>query len=221
VPGALVIFSGGLDSTTCLAIAKKKHENVVVLTFDYGQKHIKEVDAAAEICRHYGVRQFKIKFDARQWGGSALTGDGAEIPANRRIDNQIPVTYVPARNIIFLSFGLAVAEAQELDFIYIGVNALDYSGYPDCRPEFIHAFQKVADIGQKRGVEGSPVNIVTPLINMTKSGIVKKAVELNAPIEMTWSCYMGEDKPCGVCDSCILRAKGFQEARFEDPALLS
>lgn len=219
MPGAVVIFSGGLDSTTCLAMALKEHETVVAITFDYGQRHKKEILAARTICEYYGVKQFDIDFDATAWGGSALTNSKINLPTNRVIDEQIPVTYVPARNIIFLSFGLAVAEALDLDFSYIGVNALDYSGYPDCRPEFIDAFQVIADVGQKRGIEGNPIQIETPLINLNKAEIIKTAVELKAPLHLTWSCYQGEDSPCGICDSCALRIKGFREAGLLDPAI--
>lgn len=216
--GAVVIFSGGLDSTVCLGIAKNKCRKVIALTFDYGQRHKREIDSAKKICEYYDVESKIITFNARDWGGSALTSGTIPVPEYGN-KNAIPATYVPARNIIFLSFGLAVSEALDFDFIYIGVNVLDYSGYPDCRPEFIDAFQKVADIGQKRGVEGNPIKIETPLINMTKKEIVLKGANLKIPFELTWSCYKGEEKPCGVCDSCVLRANGFREAGIKDPIL--
>lgn len=217
MPGAIVIFSGGLDSTVCLAIAKNSFDKVIAITFDYGQRHNREIDSAKKISKYYSVENKIITFNSRDWGGSALTSD-TEVPESG-IKNEIPVTYVPARNIIFLSFGLAVSEALDFDEIFIGVNALDYSGYPDCRPQFIDAFQKVADIGQKRGIEGNPVKISTPLIDMTKEEIVLKGRELKVPFELTWSCYKGEEKPCEVCDSCVLREKGFKEAGIKDPIL--
>lgn len=217
MPGAVVIFSGGLDSTVCLAIAKNSFDRVIAITFDYGQRHNREIDSAKRICEYYRIENKMITFNARDWGGSALTSD-TEVPEDG-IKNTIPATYVPARNIIFLSFGLAVSEALDFDEIFIGVNALDYSGYPDCRPQFIDAFQKVADIGQKRGIEGNPVKISTPLIDMTKKEIVLKGADLKIPLELTWSCYKGGEKPCGICDSCVLREKGFKEAGIKDPIL--
>lgn len=215
---AVVIFSGGLDSTVCLGLAASQFDKVFALSFDYGQRHSRELRNAKQIIAKYpGVEHLVVNFDAGKWGGSSLTDATKAIPES--LSDEIPNTYVPARNIIFLSFALSVAEAKEAEAVYIGVNALDYSGYPDCRPEFIEAFKKVAELGQKRGVEGDPVKVLTPLIKHTKAGIVKKAIELGVPVELTWSCYQGGELPCGVCDSCRLRQKGFFEAGISDPAL--
>lgn len=215
---AVVIFSGGLDSTVCLGLATSQFDKVFALSFDYGQRHSRELRNAKQIIARYPeVEHLVVKFDAGKWGGSSLTDATKAIPES--LSDEIPNTYVPARNIIFLSFALSVAEAKEAEAVYIGVNALDYSGYPDCRPEFIEAFEKVAELGQKRGVEGDPVKVLTPLIKLTKAGIVKKAIELGVPVELTWSCYQGGESPCGVCDSCRLRQKGFFEAGITDPAL--
>lgn len=214
----LVVLSGGLDSTTCMAIARSENDGLIAISFDYGQRHRKELENAVLVANHYSADHLVIAFDARQWGGSALTDD-TELPKGREIDESIPVTYVPARNTIFLSFALAVAEARGADSVYIGVNALDYSGYPDCRPEYIDAYQAMANLAQKRAVEGHPIKIKAPLIDMDKSQIIQQAMTLAAPLELSWSCYDGGVVPCGECDSCVLRAKGFAEAGMADPAL--
>jgi 7-cyano-7-deazaguanine synthase len=214
----LVVLSGGLDSTTCMAIADAENDSLIAVSFDYGQRHRKELENAKHVADHYEAQHVVISFDARQWGGSALTGD-TELPKGREIDDSIPVTYVPARNTIFLSFALAVAEARDAESIYIGVNALDYSGYPDCRPEYIEAYQALANLAQKRAVEGRPIKIKAPLVHMDKAEIITWAGELHAPLELSWSCYDGGPVPCGECDSCVLRAKGFAEAGLDDPAL--
>jgi 7-cyano-7-deazaguanine synthase len=216
---AVVILSGGLDSTTCAAIAARENDELVCLTFDYGQRHRRELASAAEVARHYASDHLVVSFDARQWGGSALT-DEIAVPKGRKLDETIPVTYVPARNTIFLSFALAVAEARNADRVYLGVNALDYSGYPDCRPEYIEAYQVLANLAQKRAVEGAPVRIVAPLIHLSKADIIHLAFEIGAPLELSWSCYEGGERPCGACDSCVLRARGFDEVGAVDPALL-
>ncbi len=214
----VVLLSGGLDSATTLAIAVNECDEVHALSFDYGQRHSRELESAKRIARHYGVVHKIIRLDMRAVGGSALTDD-IEVPERtlEEIENEIPVTYVPARNTIFLSYALGYAEVIDGDRIYIGVNALDYSGYPDCRPEYIKAFQEVARLGTKRGVEGRPIKIETPLINLTKAEIIKRGMELGVPYELTWSCYRGGEKACGRCDSCLLRLKGFMEAGYEDP----
>lgn len=214
----LVVLSGGLDSTTCMAIAAAENVSLISVSFDYGQRHRKELENAAQVAARYGADHLEISFDARQWGGSALTDD-TELPKGREIDDSIPVTYVPARNTIFLSFALAVAEARDADRVYIGVNALDYSGYPDCRPEYIEAYQAMANLAQKRAVEGRPIEIKAPLVHMDKAQIIKRAVELDAPLELSWSCYDGGAVPCDECDSCVLRTKGFAKAGLDDPAL--
>jgi len=219
VPGHLVILSGGLDSTVCMALADREADGApLALTFDYGQRHRTELDRAAGVAGHYRAEHLIVAIDTSAWGGSALTDSSIPVPT-AGAGTGIPVTYVPARNSIFLSVALGVAEARGLDAVWIGVNAVDYSGYPDCRPEFIDAFRGVAATGQKRGVEGDPIAIRTPLIETTKAGIVELGVELGAPLGLTWSCYEGGDTPCGECDACILRARGFAQAGVADPAL--
>lgn len=219
MPGHLVVLSGGLDSTVCMALADRESGGALVaLTFAYGQRHHTEVDRAAGVAGHYRSEHLVVELDTSAWGGSALTDPSIDIPTTGD-DNGIPVTYVPARNSIFLAVALGVAEARGLDAAWIGVNAVDYSGYPDCRPEFIEAFRGVARTGQKRGVEGDPIDIRAPLIAATKAEIVRMGLELGAPLELTWSCYQGGDIPCGECDACRLRAQGFAQAGVADPAL--
>jgi 7-cyano-7-deazaguanine synthase len=219
VPGHLVVLSGGLDSTVCMALADREAEGApLALTFDYGQRHRTELDRAAGVAGHYRAEHLIVAIDTSAWGGSALTDPSMAVPT-AGVGRDIPVTYVPARNSIFLAVALGVAEARGLDAVWIGVNAVDYSGYPDCRPEFIDAFRGVAATGQKRGVEGDPIAIRTPLIETTKAGIVELGVELGAPLGLTWSCYQGGETPCGECDACTLRARGFAQAGVADPAL--
>jgi 7-cyano-7-deazaguanine synthase len=217
---ALVVLSGGLDSTVCMAVAEPP---IVALTFDYGQRHRSEIDHAAGVAGYYEADHVVVRLDLTGWGGSALTDASIDVPAPvpgaDATAGDIPVTYVPARNLIFLSVAMGVAEARGLDTVYLGVNALDYSGYPDCRPEFIESFQATAALALKRGVEGRPVEIRTPLIDLTKADIVRLGVERAAPLHLTWSCYRGGTVPCGSCASCALRAKGFAEAGVVDPAL--
>jgi 7-cyano-7-deazaguanine synthase len=208
-----------LDSTVCLALAAKDDDDLVALTFDYGQRHRVEIERARLVADRYGAEWLPVSLDASQWGGSALTDTDLPVPTDGVDTDVIPVTYVPARNLIFLSVAMGVAEARAAGAVYLGVNALDYSGYPDCRPEFIESFRQTAALALKRGVEGSPVEIRTPLIDLTKADIVRLGVELGAPLELTWSCYLGFDRPCGECDACRLRAKGFAEASVVDPAL--
>jgi 7-cyano-7-deazaguanine synthase len=212
----LVVLSGGLDSTVCMGVASQQG-SVLALSFDYGQRHRIELDRAAAVAAFYGAEQLVVKLDASQWGGSALTDDRIAIPDEG--GEGIPVTYVPARNLIFLAVAMGVCEARDTDAAYIGVNALDYSGYPDCRPEFIESFAATAALALRRGVEGRPVEIRTPLLDLSKAQIVQLGVELAAPLHLTWSCYRGGPVPCGACDSCHLRAKGFAEAGIADPAL--
>ena len=222
MPG-LVILSGGLDSTVCMALAARDTGGVLALTFDYGQRHRVEIDRAALVAAHYGAEHLVVKLDASRWGGSALTDPTIEIPEAEAEPGAsavaIPVTYVPARNLVFLAVAMGVSEARGADVVYLGVNALDYSGYPDCRPEFVRAFEAAAALALKRGVEGNPVEVRTPLIALTKADIVRLGVSLGAPLHLTWSCYRGDDRPCGRCDACALRAKGFAEAGVPDPAL--
>ena len=219
-PLAVVLLSGGLDSTTVAAIAKADGYRILALTIDYNQRHRIELDHAARVAAAIGVeRHIVLPLDLRGFGGSALTGDVA-VPKGG-VEPGIPVTYVPARNTIFLSAALGWAEAAGARHLFIGVNALDYSGYPDCRPEFIAAFEAMADLGTKAGVEGDRFRVHTPLAAMTKADIVREGRRVAAPLELTWSCYdPGVDgRPCGECDSCRLRAKGFAEADVMDPAL--
>jgi 7-cyano-7-deazaguanine synthase len=219
---AVCLLSGGLDSSTCLALARRDGYACYALSFDYGQRHKIELEAAARVAEAFGAERHivaRIGLDA--FGGSALTAD-IDVPKGRDADEMshgIPVTYVPARNTIFLSFALAWAEVLESTDIFIGVNALDYSGYPDCRPEFIEAFEKMANLATKAGVEGQTrLKIHTPLLRLSKAEIVTLAHELGLDFSLTHSCYDPDSsgRPCGQCDSCLLRAKGFQEAGIED-----
>ena len=218
---AVVLLSGGLDSSTCMAIAKRDGYELYALSFQYGQRHERELESARAIAKHFGAKEHMIlRIELDKIGGSALTDESIDVPENRDEDKmaeEIPVTYVPARNTILLSYALAYAEVKDADAIYIGANALDYSGYPDCRPEYYTAFEEVARLGTKRGVEGRPIEIKYPLIEMSKADIIRTGMELGVPYELTWSCYKGGDKACGVCDSCKLRLKGFREAGYQDP----
>ena len=224
-PKAVLLLSGGLDSTTLLAHAVHEGFDVHAMTFRYGQRHAGEIDAARRVARHYRVQDHVIvDIDLRVFGGSALTTDIA-VPKDRDAGEMshsgIPITYVPARNTIFLSFALAWAEVLEAVDIFIGVNALDYSGYPDCRPEFIAAFERLANLATRAGVEGrNPIHIRTPLIDLTKAEIIRRGVELGVDYSMTQSCYDpdGSGAACGHCDACQLRLNGFAEAGLKDPA---
>ncbi len=217
---AVVLLSGGLDSTICMAVARGADHDIVAVSFDYGQRHDVELDRARRVAEHYRAEHLVVTLNADAWGGSALTDSSIEIPRTGGVSTVgVPVTYVPARNIIFLSVALGIAEARDADAAYIGVNALDYSGYPDCRPAFIAAFRQVAAVGQKRGIEGNPVDIRTPLIELTKAEIIQLGLRLDAPIELSWSCYAGDTVPCGECEACVLRVRGFAEAGLADPAL--
>jgi 7-cyano-7-deazaguanine synthase len=218
---AVVLLSGGLDSTTCLAIAKDAGFKVYALTINYGQRHDFELNAANQIIDHYNIKDHSIvDIDLSQFGGSALTDD-IEIPKDRNENemSDIPVTYVPARNTVFLSLGLAWAETLEAYDIFIGVNALDYSGYPDCRPEYISAFEKTANLATRAGVSGNTFRIHTPLINMTKSEIISIGLQLGVDYGLTSTCYdpRHNGDPCGHCDACLLRLKGFEESGNIDP----
>jgi 7-cyano-7-deazaguanine synthase len=214
----LVVLSGGLDSTVCTALAVRQCDEVGALTFDYGQRHRVEIERAALVARHYGIEHLVVQIDASRWGGSALTDPAIAVPDATAGGDGIPATYVPARNLIFLAVAMGVAEARDADAVYLGVNALDYSGYPDCRPEFIDSFRATAALALKRGVEGRPVDIRTPLIDLTKAAIVHRGLEVDAPLQLSWSCYSAGPSPCGHCDACALRAKGFAEAGVIDPA---
>ena len=211
---AVILLSGGLDSATTLYFAKKNGFSCHCLIFDYGQRHKKELRSAVKIANQAGSGWQIVKINL-PWKGSALLDKNIKIPG--RLQSAIPVTYVPGRNIIFLSFALSYAEVMGAKAIFIGANAIDYSGYPDCRPQFFKAFVKAAALGTKRGSEGRPVKILTPLINKTKSEIIKLGIRLGVPYGFTWSCYKGGKFPCGKCDSCRFRAKGFNDAGLKDP----
>jgi 7-cyano-7-deazaguanine synthase len=220
---AVVLLSGGVDSTTTLAIAKEQCFRPYALSFRYGQRHEVELEAASRVAKGAAVEQHKIvDIDLRNFGGSALTSD-IDVPKGRHPEEMsvgIPITYVPARNTIFLSFALAWAEVLESSDVFIGVNVLDYSGYPDCRPEFIKAFEALANLATRAGVEGTTrLAIHAPLINLTKAEIIRKGVELGVDYSLTSSCYdpSGVGEACGLCDSCQLRRKGFLEAGVIDP----
>jgi len=222
---AVVLLSGGLDSTTCLALARHEGYQSFALSFRYGQRHSLELDAAQRVAHALGAIQHVIvDIDLRRFGGSALTAD-IDVPKGRdaqQMSNSIPVTYVPARNTIFLSFALAWAEILGAQDIFIGVNPLDYSGYPDCRPEYIHAYEALANLATAAGVEGRQrLTIHTPLMSMMKSEIIRRGTELGVDYSLTLSCYdpAPDGTRCGACDSCLLRAKGFAEAELQDPAL--
>lgn len=221
---AVVLLSGGLDSYTAAAIAKAQRFALFALTIHYGQRHAREVEAARAVARALGAeRHLELAVDLRAIGGSSLTSDAA-VPRERDLESaEIPSTYVPARNTIFLSLALGWAEVLDARDIVIGVNALDYSGYPDCRPEFIGAFERLANLATKAGVEGASFRIHTPLLTLGKADIIRRGLELGLDYGLTHSCYdpSPEGRPCGACDSCVLRAKGFREAGVADPVLLS
>jgi 7-cyano-7-deazaguanine synthase len=218
---AVILLSGGLDSTTVLALAQREGHTLNALSFRYGQRHDHEVEAALRVARHYGVSRHEIAtIDLRMFGGSALTADIA-VPKGRDVRNStdVPITYVPARNTIFLSYALAFAEVTGAHDIFIGVNALDFSGYPDCRPEYIDAFQKMANLATRLGTEGQPITIRTPLISLTKAQIISLGASLGVDYSMTTSCYDPSDsgEACGECDACQLRLAGFRAAGVADP----
>lgn len=224
---AIILSSGGLDSTTVMAMAKDRGFEIFSLSFDYGQRHRYELEAAHRVAQYFGAtRHLVIPLDLRVIGGSALTAD-IDVPKGRsqqEMDHRIPVTYVPARNTLFLSYAVAWAEVINIEDIFIGVNAVDYSGYPDCRPEFIAAFQTMANLATKAGVEGKlAMQIHTPLMNMNKAQIIQTGVALGVDYGMTHSCYdpSAGGRACGQCDSCILRKKGFKDAGIEDPTAYS
>jgi 7-cyano-7-deazaguanine synthase len=216
---AVVLLSGGLDSATILFEAKKKKFRPYCLIFNYGQRHKKEIRQAKKIAEAAGADYSIVNF-RMPWKGSSLLDKSMKLPMRRVIDaGTIPSTYVPGRNIIFLSFAASFAEAIGARAIFIGANAIDYSGYPDCRPEFFETYQKMVDKGLKTGVQGKTIRIYTPLINKTKAQIIRRGVKLKVPYGLTWSCYAGSGWPCGRCDSCLLRAKGFADAGLKDPAV--
>jgi 7-cyano-7-deazaguanine synthase len=225
-PKAVCLLSGGLDSSTCLGVARRDGYECYALSFDYGQRHRVELESAARVAAHFGAREHRVvKIDLRAFGASALTAD-IDVPKHRgnaEIATGIPITYVPARNTIFLSFAMAWAEVLESSDIFIGVNAIDYSGYPDCRPEFIAAFERMANLATKAAVEErTHLRIHIPLAKLDKASIVKLGIDVGLDFALTHSCYdPGErGRPCGECDSCVLRRKGFEEARVRDPLIV-
>ncbi|MDR0309149.1 MAG: 7-cyano-7-deazaguanine synthase QueC [Candidatus Methanoplasma sp.] len=217
MPKAIVLLSGGLDSAVTLAIAIDEGSEVTALSFRYGQRHTRELDSAEAVCEHYGIDHKVIGIDLSSFR-SALTDKSIKIPSDRegKLDEDIPDTYVPARNIIFLSIAAGLCESAGAGAVYIGANAVEYLGYPDCRPEFFLQFKKMLAEGTKAGIEGRTIDIRTPLIGLSKADIVRKGKELGAPLHLTWSCYKGGDTACGHCDSCRLRLKGFEEAGHKD-----
>ena len=217
---AVILVSGGLDSATTLALAREQGYDCYALTVDYGQRHHAELAAAARVVKSLGAKEHRtLEIDLRSWGGSALTDDSIALPASAAPTQAIPVTYVPARNTILLSFALGWAEVLKADTIFVGVNAVDYSGYPDCRPEFMAAFQALARLATKAGVEGAPLTISAPLIAMTKAEIIRAGVKLGVDYALTVSCYQADahGRACGICDSCRLRREGFAAAGIDDP----
>ena len=222
-PIAIVLLSGGLDSTTCLAIAKDEGFTPIALSFRYGQRHTNELECAAAIANSAGVEHLIADIDLAAFGGSALVDASIEVPKHESVDelsaDSVPVTYVPARNTIFLSFATAVAETRGAHDVFIGVNAVDYSGYPDCRPEFIEAFETMANLATREGVEGRRLRIRTPLLDLTKAQIIQRGLELGVDYGVTISCYdpAVDGGACGHCDACLLRARGFADASVDDP----
>lgn len=215
---AVVLLSGGLDSTVCMSVAKANDEEIYPISFSYGQRHDREIECAKSIASYYDVeKHLIIDTNMNAIGGSALTDD-IEVPEGDENRQDIPVTYVPARNLIFLSYALGYAEVVDAGKIYIGVNAVDYSGYPDCRPEFIERFQQLADYSTKAAAQDrKTIKVETPLLKLTKAGIIELGMKNKAPLDLTTSCYRGGEEACGTCDSCLLRLRGFKEAGFEDP----
>ncbi|WP_346354470.1 7-cyano-7-deazaguanine synthase QueC [Azotosporobacter soli] len=216
---AVVLLSGGLDSTVCMAVAKQAGYELFPISFNYHQRHCRELESARKVAEYYQVeKHLVIETNLNDMGGSALTDVNISVPEGDIAQQEIPVTYVPARNLIFLSYALGYAEVVGADRIYIGVNALDYSGYPDCRPEFIELFQQLADYSTKAAVQDKRrIVMETPLLHLGKKDVVELGVKLNAPLQFTTSCYNGGAVACGVCDSCLLRLKGFTEAGMKDP----
>ncbi|MEY2984597.1 MAG: Queuosine Biosynthesis QueC ATPase [Cyanobacteriota bacterium] len=210
---AVVLLSGGLDSATVTAIAQSQGYEVIALSFDYGQRHHQELSAAQAIAHSLGInKHFTVSVDLAQWGGSSLTDHSQTLPQAGIDLQRIPSTYVPGRNTIFIALGLSLAEAQGAEAVFLGINAVDYSGYPDCRPEYLIAYQHLAALSSKVGVEGRPIQLIAPLVKMSKVDIVKTALRLKVPIAQTWSCYQGGTQPCGKCDSCRIRDQALIDA---------
>ena len=214
---AVVLLSGGLDSATTAAIAIAEGYEAIALSFNYGQRHEKELEAAKKIVEALKIKEhFITDINLSQWGGSSLTDKSMSIPDEGVQADVIPSTYVPGRNTVFIAIALSLAEAKNAQAIYLGINAVDYSGYPDCRPEYLQAYQQLANLSSKAGVEGNAPQLIAPLVKDSKADIVRRALELNVPIADTWSCYQGGKTPCGVCDSCRIRDRALIEAGRED-----
>ncbi|MGD2183186.1 7-cyano-7-deazaguanine synthase QueC [Lusitaniella coriacea] len=218
-PKAVVLLSGGLDSATVAAIARSDGYDAIALSFRYGQRHLKELQAAQKIAQYLGIQDhFIIDVNLAQWGGSSLTDLSQTLPQEGVNPDSIPSTYVPGRNTVFIAIALSLAEAKNAEAIYLGINAVDYSGYPDCRPEYLEAYQRLANLSSKAGIEGNAPQLIAPLVRDSKVEIVKRALAFGVPIELTWSCYQGGEKPCGLCDSCRIRDRALIEAGRPDLA---
>ena len=218
-PKAIVLLSGGLDSATSAAIALEGGYDLIALSFRYGQRHSRELTASIELVKDLGITEhFILDVNLGIWGGSALTDNQIAVPTQGIDPNIIPITYVPGRNTVFIALALSLAEAKDAQAIYLGINAVDYSGYPDCRPEYLAAFERLANLSSKAGLEGKAPQLVAPLLTLSKTDIVKKAIELGVPIAKTWSCYQGDISPCGVCDSCRIRDKALIEYGYPELA---
>lgn len=216
---AVVLLSGGLDSATAAAQAIADGYELIALSFNYGQRHHRELEAAKQVARHLGITEHVIvELNLAQWGGSALTDATIAIPQTGVEPDVIPTTYVPGRNTVFIAIALSLAEAKGAESIYLGINAIDYSGYPDCRPEYLAAFQQLANLSSKAGIEGHSPRLVAPLVQASKVDIVQRALQLGVAIELTWSCYQGDTEPCGLCDSCRLRDRALITAGRSDLA---
>lgn len=213
VKKAVVLLSGGLDSATVAAIAQQQDYELIALSFRYGQRHERELQAATAIAEFLGIEEhFIVDINLAQWGGSSLTDTNITLPTAGVDTSIIPNTYVPGRNTVFIALGLSLAEAKQAEAVFLGINAVDYSGYPDCRPEYLAAYQHLASLSSKVGVEGQTIQLIAPLVEDSKLDIVKKALLLGVPIAQTWSCYQGGEKACGCCDSCRLRDRALIEA---------
>lgn len=218
-PKAVILLSGGLDSSTSAAQALADGYDLVALSFNYGQRHERELIAAKRVAEYLGIEDhYFVDVNLAQWGGSALTDQKVDVPTDGVKAGIIPITYVPGRNTVFLSVALSLAEAKAAAAIYLGINAVDYSGYPDCRPEYLEAVQHLATLSSKTGLEGKAPQLVAPLVMDSKVDIVRRALQLEVPIHLTWSCYQGEDEPCGLCDSCRIRDRALIDAGISDLA---
>ena len=211
----IALLSGGLDSATATAMAVANHDQVIGLSFDYGQRHRRELEAASNLAQELNLIDHQIiKIDLASWGGSSLTDLKQAIPNQGVQEGIIPNTYVPGRNTVFIAIGLSLAEARGASRLVLGINAMDYSGYPDCRPDYLEAFQKLASLSSKAGREGKSIKLWAPLITWNKVRIIKQALKLNVPIEKTWSCYNGDKQPCGICDSCRIRNEALKQVNL-------